>query len=561
MSPYPNNVLLLNRSCYPNCSICAPDIIEIISFQNYEKVLEAIRLSSKEVYVGAEAFKDLDLLRRILTACKEKELNPILLTRGKFAQKEEDIKKILSELLKYADFKLLIIADKQHLDVLGYDYLGVLIKSIRMSLHHGVPEMLYLIQEGETIPLNLLKQEEANKYLAIHCRKAKNLMELIEVPNNTYNEFLSKVVCPERTKLENTQSNDSLIADTKSLLNRPEEYPFLFNALVFETTYLCNARCKHCYLSCGPDASSSRMPVAKAKQIIEEASHLANIRKHFHIGGGESTIFWDEMIEILEYAKDNGFVNSIVTNGFWGLDYNQAVFKVNQLKDMNVCEIEFSVDAMHGEFVPHQAISNIIYAAKEAKIKIILRMCTTKAHTAAELLKNIGNIDLNDVVIAISKVVPVGRAKSDIPLEELWVDPGIPVGACSHSLNLTVAPNGDVFPCCVGSESCKSLRLGNCFEQSLKTIMKSSRGNFLLRALVSVGPAYYAALIQQTGIGHKLLSNYSNYCHLCNQIFTDPELYEVVAQIINRKVLDSLIATLADEGIMLKSLGQTTEDS
>lgn len=546
-----SNILLLNRSCYPNCPICTSNNSDNISLEVANKMLDIIKQDNIEVYIGTEAFKDIDILRNILISCKEKGLMPIVLTRGMFAQDIDEIQKIVRNLLNEVTFRILIVVDNQHLNLIGYDYLCLLIKAIRKSTS-AIPEILYLLHEDETIPTTLLKKEEINKFLTVYSREAENLISLLTGSGYSGSscslEIIPTILNSEKNQrmIEDLKENslkipDQYLTNTNKMMS---EYEFSFNALVIETTYLCNARCRHCYLNCGPDADPERMPVFKVKQLIDEASTLPNIKKHLHLGGGEATIYWDEVIEILEHAKMRGFTNSIVTNGFWGRDYNQALSKVAELKRVGVFEIEFSVDAMHNEFVSPHAISNIIRAAKKADIRIVLRMCTTKVHTAADLLENISSDDQKDIIIAISKVVPVGRAKFEIPLTDIWVDPGIPIGACYQVLNLTVTPSGDVFPCCVGGESCRSLKLGNCYEQSLKDIMKSLRGNFLIRTLIHTGPAYYAALIQQEGLGNKLLSNYSNYCHLCNHIFTDPELEEMINLKINRKVIEILISTI-----------------
>jgi len=548
-----SNILLLNRSCYPNCPICASNSSDDISLETAYKILDVIKKDNKEVYIGMEAFKDVTILRNILIFCKERRLMPIVLTRGIFAQDIDEIEKIIRDLLSEVTFRMLIVVDNQHLNLIGYNHLCLLLKAIRKSTC-TIPEVLYLLREDETISAALLEEEEINKFLTIYSHKAESLISLLTgsgyAESSCFLELIPTTPTSENNQIliENLKEN-SLQIPSQCLTNNNElmkEYQFSFNALVIETTHLCNASCKHCYLSCGPDADPERMPIFKVKQLIDEASTLSNIKKHLHLGGGEATIYWEEVIEILKYAKMKGFTNSIVTNGFWGVDPNQVLSKVAELKRAGVFEIEFSVDAMHNEFVSPDAISNIIRAAKKAGIKVVLRMCTTKVHTAADLLKNISIDDQRDIIIAISKVVPVGRARFEIPLRDLWVDPGIPIGACYQVLNLTVTPNGDIFPCCVGGESCRSLKLGNYYDQSLKDIMKSIRVNFLVRTLIYTGPAYYAALIQQEGLGNKLLSHYSNYCHLCNHIFTDPELEKVINLKINQKVVEILMSTLTD---------------
>jgi hypothetical protein len=60
--------------------------------------------------------------------------------------------------------------------------------------------------------------------------------------------------------------------------------------------------------------------------------------------------------------------------------------------------------------------------------------------------------------------------------------------------------------------------------------MVELRANSLVRTLVHAGPAHFAEAIRDAGLGHKLRENYANYCNLCNDIFTDPELSAIVKQ-------------------------------
>jgi hypothetical protein len=221
-------------------------------------------------------------------------------------------------------------------------------------------------------------------------------------------------------------------------------------------------------------------------------------------------------------------LNTLVTNGWWGQTPEKARALVRELKDAGVTDVELSADAMHQQFIRRSCIGNVLRAAREAGIAIVLRVCTTRKHKAHRVLSLLPEEDRTGISVAMSKATPLGRAREAIPFEDMWLDPGLPAGACHEVLSLTVVPNGDVFPCCAGSELCPSLCIGNVFRQSLEEMMAQLSDNQLVGTLVHRGPAYLAGMIHEAGLGHKLGDKYANYCHLCNDIFTDPELASVV---------------------------------
>jgi MoaA/NifB/PqqE/SkfB family radical SAM enzyme len=271
---------------------------------------------------------------------------------------------------------------------------------------------------------------------------------------------------------------------------------------------------------------------------------LPNLAKRCQVGGGEATIFWGEMLEILRHAKKSGFSNSIVTNGWWGKSSAVARQKLSELKQAGVESIELSVDAMHQEFISSRPVSYMIKAAKEYDVQVTLRVCTTKSKRVDAVLSRLSGEDQGGVNVSMSRVSPVGRAKEAIPSDDIFFEEGLPLGSCSAFLNLTVGPNGDVFPCCAGSEICASLKLGNAFEQSLSEVMKALRGNIFVRTLVHAGPAYFAILLGEAGLNDRLPSRYSNICHLCTEICSDAELSAAVQQKLNKRIR-GIIPTVA----------------
>ena len=87
---------------------------------------------------------------------------------------------------------------------------------------------------------------------------------------------------------------------------------------MFELTYRCNFRCIHCYAV--SDKKKKELTTAEIKQVLDQLKDAGC----FHIGftGGEPLIR-EDIFEILNYAKINGFRISLLTNGFL-IDKNMA---------------------------------------------------------------------------------------------------------------------------------------------------------------------------------------------------------------------------------------------
>ena len=64
------------------------------------------------------------------------------------------------------------------------------------------------------------------------------------------------------------------------------------------------------------------MPVDIAINAWQSLKELAGDNAKIHITGGETFLYWDHLVEILQEAKKSnlGPVDIIETNGFWAVD-------------------------------------------------------------------------------------------------------------------------------------------------------------------------------------------------------------------------------------------------
>ena len=211
------------------------------------------------------------------------------------------------------------------------------------------------------------------------------------------------------------------------------------------------------------------------------------------------------------------------TNGFWAVNSRIALQKCEQLRDVGVTYLEVSLDHWHLPHIDLARVKCLIDAARATGIRLVLRTLTTRNHGVDEIVALLlgAGTDLSGVLIANSKVQPVGRAATDVSDDEIYYGSGDTAGSCDTALNLTIAPTGNVYPCCAGSEMTDALAFGNVTHEPLPDIVTKMRTDLLLRTLVHTGSGSLIPILQELGLAELLLPRYSSICHLCWHIFQD----------------------------------------
>lgn len=302
---------------------------------------------------------------------------------------------------------------------------------------------------------------------------------------------------------------------------------YKFNSLVLIPSDQCNITCRHCAPQCGPKLKKV-WDVSLLKQCISDAAKIENLHKSVHFAGGEPFLYFQQMLELCKHARTNGFVSSIVTNGFWSRNEGRAKAMFASLVEAGLYRIELSTDIFHQEHLPMPVIRKAIALLKSLGIPVTLRVITTRKYTVDYTIRQMTLEDLDGIEISGSPVVPLGRALAEVPAAEYYLSPNGAQGACHTLLNLTVRSDGSVFPCCAGSEENPSLSLGNIKNTPLDVVVRNAELNFMVKRLVHAGPASWFNILKEAGLEHKIKAEYTNICHACSQLFGDPEVVAVI---------------------------------
>ncbi|HKP47863.1 MAG TPA: radical SAM protein [Pyrinomonadaceae bacterium] len=317
-----------------------------------------------------------------------------------------------------------------------------------------------------------------------------------------------------------------------------------FHSLVLETTDRCNAKCGMCYQSAAPHGSDVRgdfhLPLEVSLRVVEEASELKEVESRVHVSGGEAFLYYDETLSILSHAKTLLFRNiGSTTNGFWATNDVVAERRCLELLDAGLDYLEVSLDYWHAPYVSLDRIKTLLAAARHTGIKVILRTLSSRSHHIDDLLQSFSAADLLHVTVANGRVHPVGRAAEEVPGSEIYF--GDTNGCCERMLNLTIAPNGNVYPCCAGADMTESMSSGNVRHISLKDALFNMKTDRTIREVIHAGSGALIPIIKELGYADRLRPQYSSICHLCWDIFKDKELAAALRKYFEDDYFEKLV--------------------
>lgn len=323
-----------------------------------------------------------------------------------------------------------------------------------------------------------------------------------------------------------------------------------FNALVLETIDRCNARCAMCYQAAAPKGSELRgdhhLTLDVTKRVIDEAADLPELKgDRVHVSGGESFLNYEEMIALFTHAHRDGFANvGATTNAFWAINDDVAERKCEELANAGVTYLEVSIDYWHQPYVSARRVRCLLRAMRKTGLPVTLRTLSSRSHHLPEILETFKDAELIEVLVGNGRVQPVGRGADNVPMSDVYMAGGVQ-GCCEKQLNLTVTPNGNVYPCCAGADMTESLACGNVHHDSLADAVLKMRTEAVIREIIHNGTGQLIPIIQELGFGDRLKPAYSSICHLCWDVFRQADLADAVRQHFQDKQFNALVQALA----------------
>lgn len=307
--------------------------------------------------------------------------------------------------------------------------------------------------------------------------------------------------------------------------------PLFYNGLVVEKTTRCNAKCGMCYQSAGPKGSdllgNANLQNKDIARLLLEAAEIDVIHPRFHLAGGEAFLDVDGCLELFQIAKISGFTDiTTTTNAYWAKSKARANDIAFQLQGAGLTGIEVSWDFWHLPYIQPSVVENCIRACREVNIEVNLRILSTKSHSYHEALEFLSEDALAHANrITCGPVIATGRAEDFIGYDDIHGAGDLETN-CHSMLNLTVNPNGDIYPCCAGFEYSGARIFGNIRERPLTSILESMNRSPLLRTLVLGGVSQLRRILESYNV--TIGTDYNSICHMCWSIFSDPERVKIL---------------------------------
>jgi hypothetical protein len=279
-----------------------------------------------------------------------------------------------------------------------------------------------------------------------------------------------------------------------------------------------------CYQAAGPKGSDIRgdghLPVSLVKSVIEQATTVQELQgSRVHISGGEAFLNYGETLEIFSHAASCEFHDiGATTNAFWATNPAEAERKCRELSSAGVTYLEVSMDFWHLPYVSTRRVRNLLRAARQTGIRVMVRTLSSRHHHMEELFSDFTEEEFLYLQIGNSPVAPVGRGSDNLSALEVYGDP-VAEACCDAMLNLTVTPNGNVCPCCAGSDMTESLSSGNVYRHSLADIVLRMRTDQMMNQLIHGGPYTLLPVVKQLGFADRIAPAHSSICHLCWDVF------------------------------------------
>lgn len=294
-------------------------------------------------------------------------------------------------------------------------------------------------------------------------------------------------------------------------------------------TYKCNAECKMCIFSCSPKREE-KMSLEDAKKLVKDAKN-AGI-KLIGISGGEPFIYFDEIVELSNYVREQGLALTLTTNCFWATTYDVAVEKLSLLKANGAAHIKISADDFHAEFVPYENIINVLRAGRTVNVRVVLGCTVTKNSSRLKgLLQHLENEVFGNILTEVS-CYPIGRAENMNQDDFIYTNDIN--NFCREQGMLSVTPTGDVYPCGNICSFVPSRRVGSVYEESLKDLINKAESNIHTDHIARNGIKPYFDYIKENNVPVEIDNRYTDTCHACYDLFRKKDNIKYLDEIASK---------------------------
>lgn len=290
----------------------------------------------------------------------------------------------------------------------------------------------------------------------------------------------------------------------------------------------CEIDCPICGAT--PPQETEKMGRTEILDCIAQVAQIPSLWA-IHFSGGEPFLLFDDLVEAIRTTNAKGLKTITTTQAFWARSPGEARERIKALSEAGLTCLLIHTDRFHQPHVPLARIVNVVTAAREVGTLVYLFSTIGKGEeTPGAILRRLAE-EFVGLGIITRPLLPVGRAKEALTPEDLLTISEAPTAPCPDPIprRLTVDVGGTVYPCFSHAGRTPSLRMGNLHQRPLSEILTHPDSAPILAILKEYGPSWFLPALSEAGISlpGQNGDGYVNVCHLCYEIFSDPEVAEV----------------------------------
>jgi len=276
----------------------------------------------------------------------------------------------------------------------------------------------------------------------------------------------------------------------------------------------------------------------------------------FAFTGGDPFLYIDEIISIMRAAREAGVSQpfQIVTSGFWAKSTEATDTLLGELRALGMDTLSLSYDKQHARWVSPQQVEWITAGCSHHNMRLSIHGIFWEPGEKVEDLLP----DLPGVPMFSDLVVSIGRARAKVGEQPRYGIPDERKYTClqPRKYDITVYPNGDVYPCCSGGFNKEAkLLCGNAFTDPPEEVLANVYGNFHARIAKEIGFNVLYSHVEQTDpdLFRKLpaFSSVDSVCQICRDLRTDPTLQQALSPIYEQMEIEYALSCVDEHAASL----------
>jgi hypothetical protein len=260
-------------------------------------------------------------------------------------------------------------------------------------------------------------------------------------------------------------------------------------------TYQCVFECGHCFIWGSPKRSGV-FHLERLDAVLDQAAALGTVGELCY-EGGETFVYYPNLIAAVRHATARRFRTSVVTNGYWANSVEQARMWLGRLTDAGLERVYFMVDSRQSGACDMETHPGLV-AAQQMDL-------------LTSVLEPVPSAGVEQPAGAPAGWPPffcrraAAEAEPEAPQYAWATFTACPYQELASPSHLHVDPSGDLHVC-------RELVIGNVFEQSLVELVAcyDPQNHPVIGPLLAGGPA---ALVSHYELEPD--ADYGDACELC----------------------------------------------